>query len=424
MGRWISPYGLSMPTRHMEEFAKGALTFRRAFCASPTCSPSRAALLTGQSPHEAGMLGLAHRGFSLSFPQRHLAAFLRSQGYETALFGVEHEIPEGRVDDFYDTYFQAARKPDPIGLAEDRFDADILNAEAAAQYLRDRSGKTPFFLSVGIFAPHRVFEQADPAQYNPHHLQVPPPLPDTPAIRQDIANYMATVAIADRAVGLVLDALKSSSAAADTLVIFTTDHGPAFPLMKCNLTDAGLGVTLIMDYPGLTRRGEATDALVSHLDLYPTICDLVGLPVPDWIAGKSLRPILEESSQEVNERIFAEVTHHVTYEPMRCIRTARHKLIRLFDEELRKPLANVDNGLTKTELVQAGLCDTPRDRVQLYDLLLDPFERSNLAGRPEMAGLQAQLAGHLHDWMSETNDPLLSGNDVAPPTTSPSLSRS
>ena len=90
-GRFTSVYGKNVPTPHVKAFAEDALAFRSAFCASPTCSPSRGALLTGRYPHENGLIGLAHRGFSITDKSWHLASFLRENGFETVLCGVQHE---------------------------------------------------------------------------------------------------------------------------------------------------------------------------------------------------------------------------------------------------------------------------------------------------------------------------------------------
>ena len=89
-GRYISPYGYRFDTPNLLKLAEGGVIFRQAFSAASSCSPSRAALLTGTYPHTNGMLGLAHRGFKLHYPEHHLAAFLASHGYETVLAGFQH----------------------------------------------------------------------------------------------------------------------------------------------------------------------------------------------------------------------------------------------------------------------------------------------------------------------------------------------
>ncbi len=394
-GRYISPFGHNVPTPHLMNLAREGTLFRQAYCAAPTCSPSRAALLTGVTPHQSGMLGLAHRGFELSNPERHLAAFLGRNDFETALFGVQHEFNSDRNSLPYSIY----EKP--------QLNFDEKTAQLAADYLNQPKDR-PFFLSTGFFFPHREFVSAE-GDVNPAYVKPPAPLPDNAQTRQDMANYMATVEIMDRCAGQVLDALKESGHERDTLVIFTVDHGIAFPRMKCNLHDTGIGVSLIIKYPGNPTAGRASDALVSHLDLYPTICDFLGLDPPEWLQGHSMVSLLDGTSEKIRDDVFAEVTYHAAYEPMRCIRTERYKLIKIFDDNLSPVPANMDDSPSKSCLVTAGLLDSPREAIQLYDLVLDPNEGNNLANLLAHQPILEELTTRLETWMRETCDPLLFG---------------
>jgi arylsulfatase A-like enzyme len=405
MGRYNSAYGHAIPTPHLRKFAEQGTLFRQAFCCGPTCSPSRTGLLTGMTPHQAGMLGLAHRGFKLVHPEHHLAAFLRRGNFETALSGVQHEF--GSPDQL--PYERIIAK---LGGGE-WIEQDRATARAAAEFL-EKDHDRPFFLSCGFFYPHRVFINADKKVFNPNYIRPPAPLPDLPAIREDMADYHYSVSVADECIGLVTDAIRRSGREGDSLVIITTDHGIAFPKMKCHLTDHGIGVTLMMNYPGNPLAGKAVDALVSHIDLYPTICDLLGLTAPGHLQGRSLRPIFEGSAEKVRDEIFSEVTFHAAYEPMRCVRTDRYKLIRRFDYP-RHPLSNCDECPSKTVLYARGWPDDPQPEVQLYDLIADPNEARNLAGSPALASVQKDLEGRLADWMRRTDDPLLRGHVAIPP---------
>src|SRR5204862_6618110 len=118
------------------------------------------------------------------------------------------------------------------------------------------------------------------------------PIPDTPQTRQDIAAYKASARVMDEGVGLVLRTLEGAGLSGNTLVISTTDHGIAFPAMKCNLTDHGMGVSLILRGPGGFCGGKVSDAMVSHIDLFPTLCDLLQIERPGWLQGKSLLPLM------------------------------------------------------------------------------------------------------------------------------------
>lgn len=415
-GRHLSPYGAPTRTPHLQKLAETGMLFRQAFCCGPTCSPSRAALLTGQNPHTCGMLGLAHRGFALQDASRHLASYLNQQGFETVLSGVQHEFKWNAADLPYQHVLHAPAAPAEIkdpGLRLAYQDRHI--AAQAAHYLQQPKTR-PFFLSCGFILPHRHFPAHDPARYDARYLAAPPPLPDTPEVRRDYADYLAAAESMDTCCGMVLQVLRDAHLEKETVVVFTVDHGIAFPGMKCNLYDSGIGVALIVRVPGQKTAGQETSALVSQLDIFPTLVELTGLPKPGWLEGRSFKPLLNGESQTVREEIFAEVNFHAAYEPMRAIRTDRYKYIRLFHEDTRLVAPNCDDSPTK-ELIfrQAGLWRRPRASEQLYDLWADPWERANLVGQDSSREIHAQLSARLDNWMRETADPLLNGPLTPPP---------
>ena len=414
-GRFIQPYGHAVPTPNLMALAREGALFRNCFDAAPTCSPSRAAMLTGMNAHSSGMIGLAHRGFALKDPSQHLARYLAGHGFETVLCGIQHEAAADRVAELgyervlsVDTTPGAARPADPHEQGRRMMERDLANAQAVAAYLQEAHDR-PFFLSFGMFCTHRPFPAPD-ADLDPNYILPPPPLPDDPAIRLDMAGFITLARCADTCAGIVLDALAAAGLADDTLVIFTTDHGIAFPKMKCHLYDAGIGVSLIIRYPGHSQRGQAIDALVSHLDIYPTVCAAAGVPAPPWLEGRSLAPLLDETATAIRDEIFAEVTYHAAYEPLRCIRTDRWKYIRYFDDYDLAVKPNIDDGHSKQYLLRHGLAEAKHDPAEmLFDLACDPAERINLAGSPEHAAIRADLAERLARWMHDTDDPLLAG---------------
>ncbi|CAG7637538.1 sulfatase [Paenibacillus allorhizosphaerae] len=405
-GRYIEPYGYLVPTPRLQQFAEEGILFRQAYNAGPTCSPSRSALLTGMVPHSNGMIGLAHRGFRLHDPGQHLAAFLKNRGFETVLSGVQHEGKQPEALG-YDRVLHS-----PGGSKKDGA-WDEENAKRAAEYIRGCSPDRPFFLAFGMFSTHREFPDLD-GSVNPNYVQPPHPLPDTKQNREDTAAFISSARIADRCAGIVLDALKETGLERDTLIIYTTDHGIAFPRMKCNLFDTGIGVSLILKVPGHPANGRVIDSLVSHIDLFPTICDLLSLERPSWLQGTSLLPLLSGEAEKVRDEIFSEVTFHAAYEPMRCIRTERYKFIRLYDDHDGHVPANIDDGLSKTFLLDSGLLEEKRDREMLFDLHLDPVERVNLVNDPRYKAVFSDLSARLQSWMEQTSDPLLHGKVPVP----------
>jgi arylsulfatase A-like enzyme len=399
-GRYVQPYGQQIVTPNIQRLADQGLLFRQAFCAAPSCSGSRACLLTGQWAHVNGMTGLAHRGWQLEDYGRHIVHPLREAGYWSALIGEQHlSVDPGVLG--YDHV---------VDIGTTRVHSI---APAAKQLLRSRPPE-PFFLSVGFFETHREF--FEPSSVRDALYGAPPAhLPDTPETRADMASFKASARSLDQGVGAVLHALDEQGLADDTLVVLTTDHGLPFPGAKGTLSDRGLGVMLVVRGPGGFHGGHVTDALVSQVDLYPTLCALAGAPPPDGLHGRSLLPLVRREAEQVRDELFAELTYHAAYDPMRAIRTRRHKLIRHFGDRLEPVLPNVDDSPSKDLLVAAGWGRTPRPRVELYDLLMDPGEMRNLAGLPAHADVEAELATRLDAWMHETDDPLLDGPVTPPP---------
>jgi len=268
-------------------------------------------------------------------------------------------------------------------------------------------------MDVGFFETHREYPEPTPED-DPRFTQPPQPIPDTPQTRRDIAAFRASARNLDKAVGEILQALDRNGLAENTLVISTTDHGLAFPLMKCNLTDFGFGVSLIMRGPGVFRGGKVCDAMVSHVDIYPTITDLLGLKRPAWLEGKSLMPVLRGEVKEVNEEVFAEVTYHASYEPKRAVRTQRYKYIRRYGDRTIPVLPNCDDSPSKSLWMEYGWKQKFQPEEQLYDLIFDPCENNNLAGDPKSATVLREMRGRLDAWMKRTDDPLLKGPVKAP----------
>jgi arylsulfatase A-like enzyme len=156
--------------------------------------------------------------------------------------------------------------------------------------------------------------------------------------------------------------------------------------------------------------------MVSHLDLYPSVCAAAGLPAPDWLQGRSLLGLVSGDAEALHAELFGEVTYHAAYEPMRSVRTARWKYIRRFDGRARPVLPNMDDSPSKSALLALGWGERVPAAEQLYDLAFDPNEAHNLAADPQAAGALADLRARLERWMRDTADPLLNGPVVpAPP---------
>ncbi|HKG35805.1 MAG TPA: sulfatase [Solirubrobacterales bacterium] len=392
-GRYVQPYGFQVPTPNIQLLADQGVLFRQAFCAAPTCSGSRASLLTGQYCHNNGLLGLAHRGWSLSDYGQHLIHPLREAGYRSTLIGEQH----------------ISEDPSVIGYDE-VLDVDSHHAGDVAPITIDalHEAEEPFFFSAGFFETHRTFARPTSVRDTLYSLPTSN-LPDDPRTREDMGAFKASARSLDQGIGAVLNGLHQSGLADRTLVICTTDHGLAFPNAKATLYDRGIGVMLLMRGPGGFLGGKVHDAMVSHLDIYPTLCELAGAEAPAFLQGTSLLPLVRGEVDRLHDEIYAEMTFHAAYEPVRAVRTERWKYIRRFGDHLRPVLSNCDDSATKELLVENGWGEEELPREQLFDLVLDPGEARDLAASPERRGVLEDLRGRLETWMRETADPLLEG---------------
>ena len=157
------------------------------------------------------------------------------------------------------------------------------------------------------------------------------------------------------------------------------------------------------------------DAPVSHLDLFPTVCELAGIEPPERLDGTSLLPLVRGEVERLHDELFSEITYHAAYEPQRAVRTDRFKYIRRYGDHRGPVLANCDDGPTKDELIANGWADWDQDEEQLFDLALDPNEMRNLVDEPRFATVADELRGRLSRWMEQSSDPLLDGPVPLPP---------
>jgi len=398
-GRYVQPYGFQIPTPNIQMLADQGAFFRQAFCASPTCSGSRASLLTGQYCHNNGMFGLAHRGWSLNDYSQHLIHPLHTVGYTSALIGEQHISEDPGVIGYHEVIEVDTNHASEI--------APIANATL-------HRIEEPFFMSVGFFETHREFQA--PTSVRDSLYSLPPQnLPDTVETREDMASFKASARSLDQGIGSVLNELHRLGMDDDTLIVCTTDHGLAFPRAKATLLDRGTGVMLLMRGPGGFNGGKVFDSMVSHLDLYPTLCELAGAEPPPFLQGRSLLPLIRGEVGAIRDEVFTEMTYHAAYEPQRALRTGRWKYIRRFHGYEHPVLANCDDSATKDLMIRNGWGESIVPEERLYDLVLDPNENRDLSAHRRYAQTRKRFAARLREWMEETEDPLLHGPVEPPP---------
>ena len=271
------------------------------------------------------------------------------------------------------------------------------------------------FLSLGLKATHRPFPEVIDEEDEPDRMKPPCPIPDTPECRLDWAAFSTMVRHVDRCFGRILDMLAVCGLEKETLVLITTDHGPAFPGMKCTLSDHGCGVMFLLRIPG-TGGGMVSDALISHLDFYPTACEWAGLSAPEWLEGKSLYPLLRGESETLHEAVYAEINFHAARDVQRTVRTRRFRYVRRHDAYPGTVLPNIDDGLTKRFLRrEADLATWPRiPEEQLFDLYRDPAESRSFLDDPEYAAALEEMRILLARWQKNTGDFLPAQLPAAP----------
>ncbi|CAA9550614.1 MAG: Sulfatase family protein [uncultured Thermomicrobiales bacterium] len=425
LGRFLGCYGVStVRTPQLDALAADGVRFARAFCTAPQCSPSRASLFTGRYPHSNGVLGLTHAQFAwdLHPDERHLGQTLRDAGYTTALLGIHHE----------------SLRAEPAAVAARcGMDEVVLGgrAEEVAGRALERLGRfaeaeRPFYLQLGFHEPHRepTTGGADREELYMGFLgdrlapddalgvTVPPYLRDEPRAREELAELQGAIHYVDGAIGRVLAGLRDLGLVDNTLVLVTTDHGLALPRAKCSLYDPGLEIALILRLPARGwRGGRAIDALVSNVDLFPTLVELAGLPVPPAVQGRSLLALLDgEDGYEPRDAIFGEMTYHDYYDPRRGVRTARHKLIVNFSAAPAFMDPSQSWRPRTATMVPPDPALAYHPPVELYDLEADPLEWRNLADDEAHAAPRRALLAQLGSWMRETGDPLLAGAVTSP----------
>ncbi len=375
-------------TPNFDKFVKKAVLFRRCHCTSPSCTPSRGSILTGQffsRLQDGGNLwGTLPRQYAV-YPD-----ILESTGYVVGLIGKGW----GPGD-----FAAGGWTRNPAGPTKHKTFAQFLKAGPAGR---------PFCFWYGAREPHRPYDPGCgvKAGLKPEDVEVPPIWPDTPAVRSDICDYYEYVQRFDRQLGELLQALEDAGLAENTIVIVTSDNGWPFPRCKANLYGGGTHMPLAIRWPARFPGGKEFEGFVSQTDLAPTILEAAGTKVPKDMTGKSLLKILTgDDKGEDRDRVFVGRERHANVRqgnlsyPSRGLRTAKYLYIKNYrpdrwpagDPELYfavGPFGDIDDGPTKREvmaLAKGKLWDLSlgkRPAEELYDLARDPWEMRNVADDP------------------------------------------
>lgn len=421
LGDFLGCYGHdTVKSPNLDRMAEDGVRFSHYFTAAPECTPSRAGMYTGLYTHQNGLMGLTHRGWEFNKDAVHLAQRLWDAGYDTHLFGYQHE-----------TWFSPARLGYNHTHAQQDRNVGRVCRELAQFLASDSAGsERPWFVCAGFHDVHRPWKEQ--SSFRVEDIQVPPYLPDNDAVRRDVTHFHQNIFEMDEAVGTVLEALRTSGLEQNTIAIFTTDHGAPFPRAKSTFYDPGIRIPLIMQWRGHVEGGPVHGDLLSNLDFTPTILDICGWGAPDGLEGRSFEPLLRGQPCGERDAVFGALYYDASYDPMHCVRTKTHKYIRSFGltpEEAARADPAVLAGHETGIWIRADDSDVQRSPAwqsmsaedhplppaeELYDLVNDPIEQINLAGDPSAAGILADMRRRMQAMMERTNSPLLNGAHVSP----------
>ena len=408
-------------TPTFDRLAKEGVLFHHAYISSPSCTPSRGAILTGQwhwRLEGAGNLWSVFPDKFTTYPEQ-----LAEAGYATGHSGKAWGPgrPETKNRELAGKRYKGFRK-----------------------FLSDRDKSSPFCYWLGSSDPHRPYKLGSGKEsgMDIDKVVVPGCFPNVDEVRSDVADYYFEVQRFDALVGDALKALEEIGELDNTIVLMTGDHGMPFPRCKSNLYDTGTRVPLAVRWGNEIKAGREVTDFVSTTDLAPTFLSLAGIDIPAEMTGRNLSTLLQsEKSGRVqtdwNSIIFGKERHVPSQEapdmggyPSRGLRTDDYLLIRNIRPD-RWPngtpdfehaaipgtwYGDTDNGPTKTYIVENRdkdsmhrakyeLCFAKRPVYELYDLRKDPEQLENVAGQSGYTEIQQKLQTELTARLKATDDP-------------------
>ncbi len=312
----IGAYGNpAVKTPFMDQLAKDGMRFSNAYAASSMCTPSRSAMFTGLYPYRNGAQ-MNH--FTVRANIKSLPHYLQQEGYRVVISGKIHMAP---LQNFpFEHIGKAFGQYSPV---ENRLDRKRETVQAIATHF-DQHPEQPLCLVVAPWLPHVPwFPNRD---FNPSELKLPEYLADTKETRQALAAYYQSIGETDKMLGAVMQALDRSGQTGNTLLMFLADQGAQFPGAKWTVYDQGIRVPLLVRWPGHTLKGSTSNALVSLVDLTPTLIDIAGGRAVKDLDGRSFKQVLTGKTAHHNPYIFAETSMEphfwYNYTPSRSVLTA------------------------------------------------------------------------------------------------------
>ena len=461
LGCYGDPVGV---TPNIDALAKDGTVFLNAYATTASCSASRSVIMSGLHNHKNGQYGHQHHYHKFSsfhnLVSLTLPRVLQGTGYRTGQIGKFHVAPEEVYR--FETYLRGNTRN------------AVQMAEQCREFLTNKSDSRPFFLYFATSDPHRgggtdetserelkpdlfgnkpnrgAHTGVDEVFYDPKEVPVPAYLPDTPETREELAQYYQSCSRIDKGLGRLIEILKEAGLYDKTLIVFTSDHGVAFSGAKTTVFEPGLRVPFVVRNPYEKMRGVVSKALISHIDITPSLLDFAGGLDPkingpkNWVNpdqywkergealkenrsgghkfrsyhGKSWISILGEPNAEHWDTIFASHTFHEIqmYYPMRVVRDKQYKLIWNIASGLPYPFASDLWAASSWQAQYRQGMDAPygkrtvgqyihRPKFELYDMQKDPDEAANLADDPKYAQVLERYQEKLRAFQKEMEDP-------------------
>ncbi|WP_276168173.1 sulfatase family protein [Zobellia alginiliquefaciens] len=423
----IGAYGNKViKTPNLDQLAAEGVRFDNAYCTSASCAASRSVILTGLYGHATGSYGHVHdyHHFSSYNNVKSLPVLLEKSGYETARIGKYHVAPESVY------HFQKVLEANPRNTVEMAEKCkDVLNSDK------------PFFLYFCTDDPHRGapfesepwnlpnsfgnkkegYEGVETVTYDPKDVVVPSFLPDSKESREEIAQYYQSVSRIDQGFGKLMKMLKETGKDKNTVVIYISDNGMAFPGAKTTVYEPGIKLPCIIKDPFANLKGgTVNNALISWTDLTPTILDMANVTYDsNDFHGKSFKNILSEENPKGWDEMYASHTFHeiTMYYPMRVVRDKNYKLIRNIAWRQEYPFASdlwaasTWQEVYRSEKEYFGKRKVKdylfRPEFELFDLSKDPDESQNLANDENYTEVLEGLKTKMKAFQLETKDPWL-----------------
>jgi uncharacterized sulfatase len=406
--------GQNAKTPNIDSLAAAGLTFNRAYLSEAMCQPCRAELYSGRYPLGNGCAWNHSASLSsvTSMPQ-HLSAL----GYRVGLAGKVHVKPAAafpfeKIDGFDSNCVRNPTKPFFLNKVD--------------EFISRGNGDQPFCLVVALVEPHVPWVMGDASAYPPKQLSLPLNIADTVRTREDFSKYLAEITYMDSQVGELLAALKQQGHEDDTVVLFSSEQGAQFPGCKWTNWDTGLHTALVARWPGKIAAGERTDALVQYADVLPTLVRLAGgKPDEHKYDGTDFSDVLFGKTDEHRKYVYG-IHNNIPEGPAYPIRTVSDGTYR-YIHNLKPDAVYIEKHLMGSR--GSGELNNPywatwvwdsysqpatyrlvsryvsRPEYQLYHTAEDPYEMTNLAGRPKQAVRQKRLREELQRWMQQQNDP-------------------